>query len=153
MPNVGWFIQLISFVSMELRCFRFRQHVSLDLRSSIILGLFLTCVFCVSQFNQKARQVSDRVDGISTGSKFPQKSFLVRQMTRKIMSRKNDEAGNLNFRWNETDGDFLYYNRVPKTGSENFAFVLKKLSEMNGFHHQRHGDPDNRQQSKEAQVP
>ena len=42
------------------------------------------------------------------------------------------------------DEEMLYFNRVPKTGSENFVFILQKLSEMNGFRHSRFGNPHSR---------
>ena len=40
------------------------------------------------------------------------------------------------------DEDFLYYNRVPKTGSENFAFLFKNLAAKNDFMHLRFGNPN-----------
>ena len=48
--------------------------------------------------------------------------------------------------------DLLYFNRVPKTGSENFVFLLQKLSARNGFVHRRYGHPEPRRidESKQA---
>lgn len=48
--------------------------------------------------------------------------------------------------------DILYFNRVPKTGSENFVFLLEKLGERNGFDHSRYRNPDHRAVSKAKQV-
>ncbi len=40
------------------------------------------------------------------------------------------------------DEELLFFNRVPKTGSENFVLILQKLSEQNGFVHKRSGRTD-----------
>ena len=33
--------------------------------------------------------------------------------------------------------DFLFFNRIQKTGSENFVYLLEELSKRNNFSHQR----------------
>jgi len=40
--------------------------------------------------------------------------------------------------------DVLYFNRIPKTGSENFVYILTALSRDNNFTHYRFGKPDPR---------
>merc|ERR1712226_348643 len=47
--------------------------------------------------------------------------------------------------------DILYFNRVPKTGSENMVLILQNLAEKNGFVHKRYGNPRLRQISAKAQ--
>ncbi|TRY70843.1 hypothetical protein TCAL_01210, partial [Tigriopus californicus] len=44
--------------------------------------------------------------------------------------------------------DLLYYNRVPKTGSENLGFILKELSKVNNFTQCRSFTPRKRKISK-----
>ena len=39
----------------------------------------------------------------------------------------------------ERSVDLLYYNRVPKTGSENLAFLISHLAKLNNFSHTRFG--------------
>ena len=51
--------------------------------------------------------------------------------------------------------DILYFNRVPKTGSENFVTLLQALQHWNGsqnFHHVRFPSPQPRRISKKVQV-
>ena len=51
--------------------------------------------------------------------------------------------------------DILYFNRVPKTGSENFVTLLQALQNWNGsqnFHHVRFPSPQPRRISKKVQV-
>ena len=50
------------------------------------------------------------------------------------------------------DNDVLIFNRVPKTGSENMAYVIKELSAVNNFTHIRYGNPDHRLISRKEQV-
>ena len=50
------------------------------------------------------------------------------------------------------DGQFLLFNRVPKTGSELFAKLLQTLAENNGFRHTRYGAPQPRKLGEEEQV-
>ena len=52
----------------------------------------------------------------------------------------------------ELDGTLLVFNRIPKTGSENMAYVLKELSTVNNFTHVRYGNPDHRLISRKGQV-
>ena len=102
-----------------------------------------------------------------TGPELPGKSFLVVGRTsRKIMSQqrginkiKADSVGGeelcedyCDFRWNETDTDMLYYNRVPKTGSENLAFLLSEMSNLNDFTRERFGNPNKRRLAVTEQV-
>lgn len=42
----------------------------------------------------------------------------------------------------EFDENFLFFNRVPKTGSENFVYMLKQLADANGFTHKRSAKTD-----------
>ena len=51
-----------------------------------------------------------------------------------------------------TDDNFLFFGRVPKTGSENMVFLLQKLSHLNGFTHVRHPWPKHRHLTEEEQV-
>ena len=39
------------------------------------------------------------------------------------------------------NSNMLYFNRIEKTGSENFAFLLRELSALNGFQTQRYRSP------------
>lgn len=48
--------------------------------------------------------------------------------------------------------DILYYNRVPKTGSENLVYILQHLAKVNSFTHLRFGDPTARYIDEEHQV-
>ena len=52
----------------------------------------------------------------------------------------------------ELDVNLLIFNRIPKTGSTNMAYVLKELSFLNNFTHIRYGNPDQRHISREEQV-
>ena len=52
----------------------------------------------------------------------------------------------------ELDKNVLVFNRIPKTGSENMAFVIKELSKVNNFSHIRYGNPDHRLISRRNQV-
>jgi len=47
--------------------------------------------------------------------------------------------------------DVLYFNRIPKTGSENFVFLMSKLSKENNFTHYRYSQPDPRHLTYEGQ--
>lgn len=48
--------------------------------------------------------------------------------------------------------DVLYYARIPKTGSENFAFLLSKLAKHNRFTHTRYGQPEPRKLTHRQQA-
>ena len=50
------------------------------------------------------------------------------------------------------DHDLLIFNRIPKTGSENMAYVIKELSIVNNFTHIRYGNPDHRLITRKDQV-
>ena len=50
------------------------------------------------------------------------------------------------------DRRMLIFNRIPKTGSENLAYVIKQLSMVNNFTHIRYGNPDHRLVSRKDQV-
>ena len=52
-----------------------------------------------------------------------------------------------------SDPDFLFYNRVPKTGSEMVTKLLSNLGQQSGrFKHHRYGAPNPRLLTAEAQV-
>ena len=48
--------------------------------------------------------------------------------------------------------DVLFFNRIPKTGSENFVSLMFELSRRNGFQHLRFGMPDPKRLDQNAQV-
>ena len=48
--------------------------------------------------------------------------------------------------------DVLFFNRIPKTGSENMVFLLNKLAKINNFKHKRYGQPQPRKLTVEQQV-
>jgi len=47
--------------------------------------------------------------------------------------------------------DVFYFNRIPKTGSENFVYILRALSRDNHFTHYRFGKPDPRHLTESEQ--
>ena len=47
--------------------------------------------------------------------------------------------------------DVLYFNRIPKTGSENFVYLMSTLSKQNNFTHYRYAQPDPRHPTYEEQ--
>ncbi len=55
-------------------------------------------------------------------------------------------------RHNNIDGNILFFNRVPKTGSENFVHILQLLSLTNGFWHVRYGSPEPRRLNNNTQM-
>ena len=50
------------------------------------------------------------------------------------------------------DSQLLVFNRIPKTGSENMAYVIKEMAKINKFNHVRYGNPDHRLISRNNQV-
>ena len=50
------------------------------------------------------------------------------------------------------DSQLLVFNRIPKTGSENMAYVIKEMAKINKFNHIRYGNPDHRLISRNNQV-
>ena len=54
--------------------------------------------------------------------------------------------------FDDLDPKMLIFNRIPKTGSENLAYVIKQLSMVNNFTHIRYGNPDHRLISRKDQV-
>ena len=52
----------------------------------------------------------------------------------------------------QKDSQLLVFNRIPKTGSENMAYVIKEMAKINKFNHIRYGNPDHRLISRNNQV-
>ena len=52
----------------------------------------------------------------------------------------------------QKDVQLLVFNRIPKTGSENMAYVIKEMAKINKFNHIRYGNPDHRLISRNNQV-
>ena len=52
----------------------------------------------------------------------------------------------------QKDSQLLVFNRIPKTGSENMAYVIKEMAKINKFNHVRYGNPDHRLISRNNQV-
>ena len=52
----------------------------------------------------------------------------------------------------QKDSQLLVFNRIPKTGSENMAYVIKEMAKINKFSHIRYGNPDHRLISRNNQV-
>ena len=52
----------------------------------------------------------------------------------------------------QKDSLLLVFNRIPKTGSENMAYVIKEMAKINKFNHIRYGNPDHRLLSRNNQV-
>ncbi|XP_059091459.1 heparan sulfate 2-O-sulfotransferase pipe-like [Tigriopus californicus] len=55
------------------------------------------------------------------------------------------------FKSDKIQQDLLYYNRVPKTGSENLGYLLEELAKRNNFTQSRCYKPSDRKLTKENQ--